>query len=173
MARQSSIIISLCSADDTLLFGKATEEKTATLKRLLDTYALVSGQVINCEKSSLTFSRGTNSKDVIRFKEYWGSLWLQSMINISGCRKKLVGRRREIFGVLKEQIWARINSWGEKLLPSAGREIMIKAVLQAILSYTISCLLLPNNITNTLDNAIGSYWWSGVVLDKKLLGCRG
>lgn len=34
VARQSSIIVSLCSANDTLLFGKATEEKTATLKQL-------------------------------------------------------------------------------------------------------------------------------------------
>lgn len=43
--------------------------------------------------------------------------------------------KNEIFEVLKERIWNKINGWGEKILSRAGREIMIKDVLQAIPSY--------------------------------------
>lgn len=58
--------------------------------------------------------------------------------------------KKEIFGVLRDRIWARINGWGEKLLSSAGREVMIKAVLQDILSYLMSCFLVPQNIIHTM-----------------------
>lgn len=39
-------------------------------------------------------------------------------------------------------------------LHSAGREIMIEAVLQAITSYILGCFLLPKNVTNILESAI-------------------
>lgn len=58
VARQAPIIFSLCFANDTLLFCRASEVEATSLKEVLDTYAAVSGQLINCEKSSMTFSRG-------------------------------------------------------------------------------------------------------------------
>lgn len=72
-----------------------------------------------------------------------------------GCSKK------EIFGFLREQIWARINGWGEKTLSSAGWEVMIKVVLQAVPSYIMSCFLVPKNIIHAVETAIRSFWWSG------------
>lgn len=69
--------------------------------------------------------------------------------------------KKEIFGVLKERIWSKINGWGEKLLSQAGREVMIKAVLQTIPSYLMGSFLLPRYIVATLESAIRSYWWSG------------
>lgn len=80
----------------------------------------------------------------------------------------LVGSsKKETFGVLRERIWKRINGWDEKFLSSAGREVMIKAVLQAIPSYLMGCFLLPRNITDVLERAIRNFWWSGGT-DKKM-----
>lgn len=61
VARHAPIITSLCFADDTLIFCKATEEETTVLKQLLENYAMVSGQVINYEKPSVTFSKGSTA----------------------------------------------------------------------------------------------------------------
>lgn len=64
IARNAPTITSLCFADDILLFYKAMVAETVRLKGLLDLYAAVTGQFINFDKSSMTFSRGANvSKD--------------------------------------------------------------------------------------------------------------
>ncbi|GAU38029.1 hypothetical protein TSUD_395890 [Trifolium subterraneum] len=48
----------------------------------------------------------------------------------------MVGRsKKAIFSFIKDRIWKRINSWRGRALSKAGKEIMIKSVLQAIPSY--------------------------------------
>ncbi|GAU32459.1 hypothetical protein TSUD_144680 [Trifolium subterraneum] len=51
----------------------------------------------------------------------------------------MVGRsEKAIFSYIKDRIWRRINSWRGRALSKAGKEIMIKSVLQAIPSYVMS-----------------------------------
>lgn len=68
IAMQAPTISSLCFAYDTLLFWRATMEEVVNLKRILHTYVEVFGQLINFEKSSMTFSWGTkqNKQNLIQ-----------------------------------------------------------------------------------------------------------
>ncbi|GAU51576.1 hypothetical protein TSUD_414250 [Trifolium subterraneum] len=51
----------------------------------------------------------------------------------------MVGRsKKAIFSYIKDRIWKRINSWRWRALSKAGKEIMIKSVLQAIPSYVMT-----------------------------------
>lgn len=43
----------------------------------------------------------------------------------------------------------------------AGREILIKAVLQAIPTYVMSCFLLPTSLILDLEKMVKQYWWGG------------
>ena len=42
----------------------------------------------------------------------------------------------------------------EKLLSQVGREILIKIVVQAILTYTMSCFKLPLGLCNDIESLI-------------------
>jgi hypothetical protein len=56
----------------------------------------------------------------------------------------VVGRaKRRAFNEIKDRVWWRLQGWKEKLLSQAGREILIKAVIQAIPTYAMSCFKFP------------------------------
>lgn len=45
----------------------------------------------------------------------------------------------EVFNYLKDKLWARVKGWQEKNLSIAGREILVKAIQQAIPTYVMFC----------------------------------
>ena len=72
----------------------------------------------------------------------------------------IVGRNRnKAYRQIKERIISKINKWSSRLISHGGKEIFIKAVLQAIPSYTMSCFQLPKNWCDQISSAISNYWW--------------
>lgn len=55
----------------------------------------------------------------------------------------------------------------EKLLSPA--EVLIKAVAQAVLTYTISCFKLPNSICDELTSMVSQFWWGQKKEEKKMV----
>ncbi|XP_042950051.1 uncharacterized mitochondrial protein AtMg00310-like [Carya illinoinensis] len=73
----------------------------------------------------------------------------------------VVGRSKyNSFRSLKEKIWKRINSWKTKFLSTAGKEVLIKSVLQAIPAYAISVFKLPNLLLKEIEALLARFWWS-------------
>ena len=52
-----------------------------------------------------------------------------------------------------------MSRWKEKILSIGGREILIKAVAQAILMYTISCFQLPKGLCDELERMMRMFRW--------------
>ncbi|MCI51865.1 RNA-directed DNA polymerase (Reverse transcriptase), partial [Trifolium medium] len=64
----------------------------------------------------------------------------------------MIGRKkRDIFAYIKDRVWKRINSWRGRALSKAGKEVMIKSVLQAIPSYVMSVYLLPESTIKDIE----------------------
>jgi hypothetical protein len=128
---------------------KANKEEAEELRHILALYENCSGQCINPKKSTVMFSRNTPHavRNVIKetlviHSEAWNEKYLGLPV--------YVGRsKRKAFAYLKDKNWARIQGWMEKLLAKAGKEILVKAVAQAIPSYAMSCfILLKNSVMN-------------------------
>ena len=150
----------LLFADDSLLLLKADERSANHLQHILSLYEDCSGQTINKEKSSVMFSHNTKSphKQVVmnaldiaveaRNGKYLGL-------------PVYMGRSKEkTFSYLKDRVWKRIQGWKEKLLSRAGKEILIKAVAQAIPSYAMSCFDLTKTLCDAISAMICRFWWA-------------
>ena len=62
----------------------------------------------------------------------------------------------------------KIQGWKEKLLSKGGKEILIKAVAQAIPVYSMACFDLTKTLCEELSNMINRYWWSQVDKENKI-----
>jgi hypothetical protein len=72
----------------------------------------------------------------------------------------MVGRsKKATFNFIKDRIWRKINSWSSKCLSKAGREVLIKLVLQAIPSYVMSIFLIPDSLIDEIEKMMNSFWW--------------
>jgi hypothetical protein len=72
----------------------------------------------------------------------------------------LIGRSqiREFQGP-KERVRRRLTDWKIKLLLQAGREILLKAVVQAIPTYSMSLFLLPKELCKEINKLMQNFWW--------------
>lgn len=160
ICRRAPSINHLFFADDSLIIMKAENKSATELGRLLHIYEQASGQMINMEKSSILFSLNTSTevRDQIKqslsiSQETVQERYLGLPISIGKARKKT-------FSYIKQKIWARVQGWQEKILSKAGKEILIKAVAQAIPTYAMSCFDITKGLCDELSSMIGRYWWS-------------
>ena len=71
-----------------------------------------------------------------------------------------VDRDRNVcFTQIKERIWGQMQGWQEKLLSQAGREVIIKAVVQSIPVYSMSVFKLPVGLCKDIEAMIRKFWW--------------
>ncbi|XP_060972553.1 uncharacterized protein LOC115717764 [Cannabis sativa] len=72
----------------------------------------------------------------------------------------IVGRKKNaVLGFLKERMRKRINGWEGRFLSRAGKEILIKTVVQSLPSYDMNVFLFPIGTCNELERMIASFWW--------------
>nr|XP_023879265.1 uncharacterized protein LOC111991705 [Quercus suber] len=73
-----------------------------------------------------------------------------------------------VFRDLQEKITKRVMGWKEKLIFKAGREILIKIVAQAILTYTMGIFKIPKTLCDTINSTLAKYWWGQTKNEKKI-----
>jgi hypothetical protein len=120
-------------------------------------YEEVLGQKLNRDKTSIFFSKNTKAKtrdhiasvaDVSPAQHYEKYLGLSA----------LIGRSQvSTFTDIKAKIWDQINGWKEKFLSQVGKKILLKVVVQAIPTYTMSLFLLPKTLCNDINSMMSRF----------------
>lgn len=154
VARGSPAINHLIFADDTMFFCQATKESCGTLQSILLQYEEASGQRINKDKSSITFSSKTPTelKAVIKdsldiHKEGGTSKYL-------GLSEHFGRRKRDLFTSIVDKIRQRAATRSTKFLSKAGKLTMLKSVLTAIPTYPMSCFELPASLCKRIQSVL-------------------
>lgn len=104
------MITHLFFADDSLLFFKADQESCRNIKECFDMYEGASGQLINYEKSALTFSPCTRKINQQRVKQYLRIKESKSHELYLGAPSFSLRRKRIQFGYLKERMLRKVES---------------------------------------------------------------
>jgi hypothetical protein len=128
---------------------------------ILKIYEEASGQEINMSKSEVFFSRNLSMAAQEDLSNIMGVKHVLGTSNYLGL-PSMVGRsKKSTFAYVKDRIWKRINSWRGRTLSKAGKEVVIKSVLQSIPSYVMSVYLIPEATIKEIERMFNSFWWGG------------
>jgi hypothetical protein len=157
----------LLFADDSLLFFKANGEGATEISESLSLYCQASGQRINLQKSSIFFSKGCSQ--MIRDE-------VKLILNVSNesLSEKYLGMPTDVgkskngaFKYLKDRVWQKVQGWMEQILSAGGKEVLIKAVAQAVPVFSMACFKLPRGLCQHIDSIIRKFWWGSKEGERK------
>jgi len=73
----------------------------------------------------------------------------------------LIGKsKNQAFQSIKERVGQKLTNWKVKFLSQAGKEVLLKAVVQAVPTYSMSVFLLPTTLCKDLNRLMQQFWWN-------------
>lgn len=85
----------------------------------------------------------------------------------------LIGRSKtDIFDFLKDKAWSQMNGWRHKFLSHAGKEVLLKDVVQVIPTYVMSVFYLTLILYEELERMMNSFWWGSGDPNRGFLRCK-
>jgi hypothetical protein len=158
----------LLFADDSLLFFRANNSECQVVKEILWVYETASGQKLNCEKMALFFSANTSPDTAGAIRDLWGASNTHSIEKYLGL-PSFIGRSKiKAFEDITTRVWKRLQGWKEKFLSQIGKEVLIKAVVQAIPVYAMSCFRISDGICDSLNSLMSNFWWGQCENERKV-----
>jgi hypothetical protein len=146
-------------ADDSLLFCRADSAHWNRLTTILRVYERASGQKLNTSKTAIFFNRNTPIAEREAILAIAGVPMSQRFETYLGL-PALVGRSRtKEFKAIIDRVEKRLKDWKIKFLSQAGKEILLKAVVQAIPTYSMNVFLLPKALCSSINSLMQRFWW--------------
>lgn len=150
-------IFHLLFADDSLIFSKASIADCKNLKEIFDCYAQAPGQIFNFDKSSM-FSEKTPKGQITAIRGLFNLKVVSSHEKYLGLSSMIGRKKQNFFNEVKLKVLNKISSWQHKMFSSGGKEVLIKAVAQAIPTYAMSVFKLPRGLYDDILAAIVRFW---------------
>lgn len=80
------------------------------------------------------------------------------MTSISVFQLLLEGSKKWVFRSIQEWIQKKLKGWKEGFLSQVGREVLIKAIGQAIPTYAMQCFNIPMSILNEVEKLCRNFF---------------
>lgn len=166
LARHCTSITHLLFEDDSLFFCRAEASDCNRLANILEKYEKVLGQKVNYNQYSLIFGK----RIPVQMRQQ-----LHHILKIDTTRGvgKYLGLTEQFgrskvrnFSYFVDRVKRRLEPWYNRYLSQAGKEVLIKSILQSVPVYSMSCFLLPKTVCDEIHLLLANFWW-GKNCDKR------
>ena len=139
LCRNGPKISHIFFVDDSLLFCRVRVGDVKKIQEILGKYERASGQKINSDKTTLFFTNNTLNATKEEIKNLLGVAEIKEYERYFGL-PTVVGRKKKAsLNFIKNRVWGKLQGWKKKLLSQAGKEVLLKVVVQAIPTFAMSC----------------------------------
>ncbi|XP_038713450.1 uncharacterized protein LOC120007323 [Tripterygium wilfordii] len=128
------------------------------MAHILSIYEQASRQQVNLRKSNTSSSSSLSLEARVSLSNIIGFPLSVPHDKYLGLPSLIGHSKKDIFQVVKDKIGTKLKGWKERCLSKRGKEILIKAIAQAIPICTMSCFKLPSSLCN--DQYLARFWWS-------------
>uniref|UniRef100_A0A803PH95 DUF4283 domain-containing protein n=1 Tax=Cannabis sativa TaxID=3483 RepID=A0A803PH95_CANSA len=137
----------------------STKREVANVQQMLQVFSNASGRRVNFGNSSGFFSSNTTSQkreticNRLRIRE------AEENRKYLGLPSSIGRNKTGVFSFVVDKVQKRIQTWDNKLLSRASKEVLIKAVVQDLSAYTMNLFFLPLGTCHQMESAISRFWW--------------
>jgi hypothetical protein len=161
-------ITHLLFADDSLLFCRANKVEIHNLNNIISSYQKASGQLVNMAKSETMFSKRVPEDTRREINQIMTMQRVDYFSKYLGMPTQLGRSKQDVFNFILDKIWKKLKGWKEKNLSFAGRSTLIKAVIQGIPTYVMSCFMLPKGLCHQIERLACNFWWGSITERNKI-----
>ncbi|XP_074290444.1 uncharacterized protein LOC141617159 [Silene latifolia] len=172
ISASSPVVTHHLFADDSIFFVKANHEEANCVKIILLDYARASGQVVNFDKTTVSFSKGTRMADRDYVAQYLDVRVVEAQERYLGLPSVVGHSQKVVASVIRDKLCKKLQGLKGQLFSKAGREILIKVVAQSIPTYAMSVFKLPDNFCEELRSIVSRFWWGATNGKGKILWIR-
>ena len=129
---------------------------------------LLQGKKLNIEKSEVSFSRNIDQekKQSLQMKLSFKAVDNhESYLGLPTC---VTGSKKRVFQYIQDRVLKKIKGWKEGFLSQAGREVLIKAIIQAIPTYAMQCFKIPKSILEAIERLYRGFFWGKKKEERKI-----
>ncbi|KAL5540518.1 hypothetical protein UlMin_043505 [Ulmus minor] len=114
---------------------------------------------VNFEKSVMSFSPNTISIVREGVRALFGILVVYAHEIYLGLPTFSMRNKTIQHGYIRDQVIKKLQGWKDKLFSMGGKEVLLKSIIQSILTYAMSCFTLPCGIIRDIEVACARFWW--------------
>lgn len=146
----------LLFTDDTMFFCRTNQQSINKLNEILKLYEQASGHMINKQKPAITFSRKAPKSLKDRVKRELDIQKEGGVGKYLGLPEPFGRRKKDLFTSTVDKIRQKAKGWSTRYLSSAGKMVMLKSVLSAMPTHSMSCFKLPTSLCKRIQSVFNS-----------------
>ncbi|XP_062113080.1 uncharacterized protein LOC133824229 [Humulus lupulus] len=151
-------LVSLCFADDLLLFSKANPSSINILQQVFTNFTKASGLSINQSKSKI-FVGGISAGDKQSLLQFSNLSEGQFPLNYLGVPLRPTKWRAIDCEIILDRMRSQLSGWANRHISYAGRVQLINSVLMGIRAYWMHIFLLPQKVVKAIDCLCRKFLW--------------
>ncbi|GER27027.1 non-LTR retroelement reverse transcriptase-like protein [Striga asiatica] len=126
------------------------------------TFQQFTGQQVNMGKSTIFFNKNSPMAIQHRCCSMLPGIQVHSSTRYLGFPLGIGKSKKEAFEYIVTTVKKRIISWRNKWLTTAGKEVLIRVVLNALHVFAMSCSVLAVGLCAEISKICAQFWWTQI-----------